>query len=93
MYYDGKKITLYSLSPESKGEREYVPHEIASYHCYSCSYCLDPFYLVDPDTHDAGGAFQRELLKKKDAGEVLAVKRYPSLKIANLMCVGSRLWL
>jgi hypothetical protein len=73
--YDDKKITSYSLSPEAKGKVEYVSNEIADYIKYNCSYCEDPFYLVDPITHKAGGAIQRELIKHKDTGEVCAVKR------------------
>jgi hypothetical protein len=74
MYYDGKKVTSYLLSPEAKGQTKYVSDDIASFIKYSCSYCEDPFYLVDLYSHEAGGAIQREYLKHKDTGS-LAVKR------------------
>ena len=71
----GKKIGSYSLSPEAEGERDYVSSNIASYLQYNCSYCPNPFYLVDPESHEAGGAVQRELIKNKDTGEILGVMR------------------
>lgn len=77
--YNGKKITSYTLSPEAKGEREYVSNEIASYYRYNCSYCAEPFYIVHPTTHLSGGCIQRELMKHKDTGELLAVRRIKAI--------------
>lgn len=73
--FNGKRITSYSLSAEAKEQVEYVSNEIASYYHYPCSYCEKPFFIVDPITHQAGGAFQRELIKHKDNGEVLGIRR------------------
>jgi hypothetical protein len=79
-----KTITSYSLSPESKGEVDYVSNDIADYIKYNCSYCDEPFYLVDPITHEAEGAVQRELIKHKDTKEVVAVAR---TMIVCLSCI------
>lgn len=70
----GKKITSYSLSPEAEGKAEYVSNDIASYIKYNCSYCMNPFYLVDPMTHESGGAIQREL-EKNIMGKISKVRK------------------
>ena len=75
MMYEGEKIGSYSLSDEAKGLAEYVSNDIAWYITYNCSNCTNSFYLVDPHSHDAGGAFQCEFIKHKDTGEVLGIKR------------------
>jgi hypothetical protein len=70
-----KKITSYSLGPEAQGKTEYPSVYDASYITYPCAYCTEPFYIVDPDTHDAGGAFQQEFIRHKDIGEVIGIRR------------------
>ena len=64
-----KKLTSYSLGPEAKGEVEYPSNEEASYIKYPCAFCLEPFFLVDPYSHDAGGCIQREMLRHKTTNE------------------------
>jgi hypothetical protein len=62
----GKKIASYSLSPEARGEVDYVDTSIASYMRYPCAYCMEEFYLVDPYTQRSGGCVQRLILRNKD---------------------------
>ena len=82
--YNGKKIASYSLSPEAEGKAEYPSTSIATYITYPCAFCMTPFFLVDPITHIAGGCIQREYVKDKDTGQILAVRR---TMVTCLRCV------
>jgi hypothetical protein len=82
--FDGKKITSYTLGSEASGKAEYPNNEEASYIKYTCAFCLEPFFLVDPYSHDAGGCIQREFIKHKDTGEILGVRR---TMVTCLRCV------
>lgn len=78
----GKRITTYSLSPEAEGKVEYVSPFIASYITHKCDYCLERFYLVDPDTQRSGGCVQREILKHKTTNERIPTNRVHGMCLA-----------
>lgn len=71
----GKKITSYSLGPEAEGKTEYPSTSIATYITYPCAYCMEPFYLVDPDTQKSCGCIQREILRHKTTNERIPTNR------------------
>ena len=77
----GKKITSYSLSPEAEGMIESVPNNIAS---IINTIVVIVLTLFHPESHEAGGAVQRELIKHKKTGEILGVRR---TKIVCIPCI------
>jgi hypothetical protein len=48
---------------------EYADPSICSYMYYDCVYCLQPFYLVDPDTFQAGGTIRTVQYRNKETNK------------------------
>jgi hypothetical protein len=42
---------------------------------YDCVYCQQPFYLVDPDNFQAGGATRTIQYRNEDTGEIITENR------------------
>lgn len=79
---EGRRIALYSLSPEAEGKTEYASPDIASYITYCCAYCMEKFYLVDPYTQRSGGCAQRLNYRNRKTNEAIPTNEVHGLCIS-----------